>query len=149
MRTERSRNGFTLIELLVVISIIVLLMALLLPALGSARASAQTVQCKSNLRQIYLGFATYGEDFRSYPWTSFWGDVLGNYLGSPERYNAVNLPQRPVLKCPAETPVLGPGYPEPRTMYNTDWPRCSYAMNWYVNEYNYGPPDKPRRGFPG
>jgi prepilin-type N-terminal cleavage/methylation domain-containing protein/prepilin-type processing-associated H-X9-DG protein len=63
---NRKTKAFTLIELLVVISIIALLMAILMPALGAARSGSRTLACKSNLRQLLLasiGYATENDGF--------------------------------------------------------------------------------------
>ena len=55
-------RGFTLVELLVVISIIALLIALLLPALGEARTAAKSSVCKSQLRQLAIAMTSYLND---------------------------------------------------------------------------------------
>ena len=59
-----KRRGFTLVELLVVIGVIALLVALLMPALASARERAQRIACASNLRQVYFAFDLYAHNNR-------------------------------------------------------------------------------------
>lgn len=81
-----SLTGFTIVELLVAISIIALLIALLLPALGQARQSAQQIACLSNLRQVGTASLLYMGDHDGYFRHNFenpqWSRILmEDYMG--------------------------------------------------------------------
>jgi prepilin-type N-terminal cleavage/methylation domain-containing protein/prepilin-type processing-associated H-X9-DG protein len=67
--TSRSprRTGFTLIEVLVAVAVIGILMALLLPAVQSARSSARRVMCANQLRQMGLALHLYHDSHLCFP----------------------------------------------------------------------------------
>lgn len=97
--------GFTIVELLVVVTIIALLIALLVPAVGKARESAMVTQSQSNLRNLAAANATYGAAWNDRQWTICADDVgmYGPTCSEAEYMSATG-------SCPPSM-VLGHGPP--------------------------------------
>ncbi|MGL4513966.1 MAG: DUF1559 domain-containing protein [Lacipirellulaceae bacterium] len=64
---KHARRAFTLVELLVTIAMIGVLVALLLPAVQSARESARRAQCQNHLHQLAVALQGYEEGHRVFP----------------------------------------------------------------------------------
>jgi prepilin-type N-terminal cleavage/methylation domain-containing protein/prepilin-type processing-associated H-X9-DG protein len=112
MRTKRL-GGFTLIELMVVVSIIALLVSILLPALSRARDQAKDVICKSNLRQLGIGWTCYSSDWDDQimpAWVGIglwykdqhWPARLNEYLAYPPNFTHGDSYVDTVVYCPKD-----------------------------------------------
>lgn len=104
------KRAFTLIELLVVTSIIALLIAILLPTLGSARKAARTVQCLANIKQLAAAVTMYADDdsgflppVRISPGVTNYpdGDIFSNILVRDGYYSSTGKSVgTSALRCP-------------------------------------------------
>jgi prepilin-type processing-associated H-X9-DG protein/prepilin-type N-terminal cleavage/methylation domain-containing protein len=142
-------HGFTLVELLVVIGIVVLLVALLLPALGKARESARGATCASNMRQLAAAFIGYTQSNRGQsPRPAFGGPVRYDWVFWQEPpYGTRNLDEsalapylgakgpmlRALLRCPSDSMLHDTGKPGGY--------QFSYSMNmslWIEGQLSIG-----------
>ena len=139
-----TRRGFTLIELLVVIAIIALLVGILLPSLRSARDSARSVICTSNLRTLAITLQEFANDhdgelprsshsigYNRLPWAaSIYEPLTGRvYEGTSYSWDDAGWwsTTNTHYRCPhdqRESPIRAQGLP-------FDMPALSYGMNVY------------------
>ncbi len=105
-RGSAFRRAFTLVELLVVIAIIGVLVALLLPAVQTARESARRSQCVNNLRQIGLSIHNFEGTYGSFPAAATrveidtymhgptWWIYTMPYMEQNNTYNQITFPRK-------------------------------------------------------
>ncbi|MBM4109505.1 MAG: type II secretion system protein [Phycisphaerae bacterium] len=128
-----TRRGFTLIELLVTIAIIGILIAVLLPALGSARRQGRLLTCLSNVRQQGTGVQAYAAAFKEHlpPRLRWWTRVL------PEGGTVTNpwLLQSTLTDWMGEQVEFPPdGFPAPRGVFRC--PEVSSARDYERQGHN-------------
>ncbi len=111
--SRHPQRGFTLIELLVVMAVIGVLVALLLPAVQSAREAARRANCINNLKQIALAFHSYESSSTVLP-PGKKGCCWGTWLV----YTLPYLDQTPLYNAWNAMGNNTPGWPAP---YDTDF----------------------------
>lgn len=96
---QRCSRGFTLVELLVVIAIIGILVALLLPAVQSAREAARRTDCKNRLKQIGLACINFHDTYEHLPSGSNGQGMswIGQILPYMEQQNMLDLVDTTVI----------------------------------------------------
>jgi len=86
------KKAFTLVEILTVLVILVVLAAILFPAIIRTKITAKQSVCESNLHQIFLGLELYHADFGEYPWLQPEDPALSPWFGR----SSFHCPNAPV-----------------------------------------------------
>ena len=137
--TGRRGRAFTLIELLVVIAIISLLVSILLPSLGRAKALAKRSICMSNLKQISLLYILYENEHEAFPaqahqnvWPiTLYEETTGGHLGFDLRVPLGPYASPDVFYCPDGGHWFGVADVDPLVLVNDPDDRGGWDNPYY------------------
>ena len=131
----KGQAGFTLIELLVVVAIIALLVAILLPALGEARALAEQSVCGVNLRTIGLAYHLYLDNYEGKFFNSTWNAGNNIWTQGPQAGVLLNYAG---VSCPVTEPRFSPGTVfDCPTLQSRWWPDDDYWSHSFFRHLDY------------
>ncbi len=153
----RRARGFTLIELLVVIAIIGVLVALLLPAVQSAREAARRSQCLNNLKQLGIGMHNHHDTEGTFPFGCFnspaqaWTFRVLPYMEQVAMSNALNMnatfydARNQTVTSATLTVFMCPSDPGAGSIMKVsgqpDRKKGNYVVNWGNSHYDQGNPN--------
>ena len=130
------KKNFTMLELLITISIIMILAALLLPALGAARNRAHAAECLGRLRQNTSGMHMYSMDYDGLMVTYMKADTGSTISWSMALYNGKYIPGTSYLAtktfvCPSLPPE---GFHDPYRTYGS----LKFNDKWEADFFELG-----------
>ncbi len=133
MQPQRHNRGFTLVEMLTVMGIIGLLLAILLPALGTAARNAEWAASQNNMRQTFTLMQAYSSDNREFIVPSLFDFTTSPYPGKTRSADPIE-----------GTPRLGGA--NQGTWADILWTTQKLGpmplMDGTINTYRYDSPDR-------